>query len=72
MFKDERIFNYFKANTAAFFDQFPNLHVNIEEMEQSTDESSPVLKSALNFARINARSGFKRETNKLKKEQSFF
>ena len=66
MFKDERIFNYFKANTAAFFDQFPNLHVTVKEKGTASES---VNGSPLNFARVNARSGFKRATACLKKAQ---
>ena len=67
LFKDPRVFDFFKIRTAEFFDQFPNLHVSFDEMEKSANETSPVTGSPLNFARINARSGFKRAMNKMLK-----
>ena len=67
LFRDNRIFNFFKTRTAEFFGQFPNLHVTLDVMEKSANESSPVVASPLAFARINARSGFKRAMNKMLK-----
>ena len=72
MFKDPKIFHFFMTHTAAFFDQFPNLHdlhVASDEVDKSANESSPVVRSPLAFARANARSGFKRATNRARKAE---
>ena len=67
MFKLPEIFNFFKRQTAAFFNQFPNLHVSGDEVEKITNEPSSVVRSPLAFARLNARSGFKRAMSRILK-----
>ena len=60
MFKDRRIFAYFQRETEAFFRQFPNLHANVDDVKQQRDGLLCIAQSPLNFAKANARSGFKR------------